>query len=177
MQQHCCCCRSNNHIAKHTATQSSSSSSSSSLYTYKTDLSIAPTTPQSSDHTYFLHCLVTKYMAPSSTTTKKKSKWCTRKKNATRDSTHRPCANDSGDRDLRPLSLLYIDRDRYAPIRTNSRLGYFLTNNEITSRRRETTRAGAFVIFIRAKRVSNCYMQEKNNGPFVCPDVRIISWF
>ena len=27
---------------------------------------------------------------------------------------------------------------------------------------------------IRAKRVSNCYMQEKKNWPFVCPDVRLI---
>ena len=27
---------------------------------------------------------------------------------------------------------------------------------------------------IRAKRVSNCYMQEKKNWPSVCPDVRLI---
>ena len=34
------------------------------------------------------------------------------------------------------------------------------------------------VSIIRAKRVSNCYMQEKKTDRLdVCPDVRIISWF
>ena len=32
----------------------------------------------------------------------------------------------------------------------------------------------ASVYIFRAKRVSNCYMQEKKNWPSVCPDVRLI---
>ena len=53
----------------------------------------------------------------------------------------------------------------------------FILRNRIGTYVPGTAYQVQFLLIIRAKRVSNCYMQEKKNWPFVCPDVRIISWF